>query len=203
MNNILEKKSRSGKRLLGTIKTDFIKARLIMPNDGFNFIVFAFLLLKSKTARIQTAIRFRSANWILSTASRFYLKLFFIEVGKNTQIGEFFFLPHPRCIIIADNVILGNYVNIGQYATIGGNFKKTKTTNTGMVQKLPIIGNNVVVAAGAVVGGPVTIGNDVIIGANAVVTKDIPNNKIVTGNNKISTRDIKVDNTCGEYKYLG
>jgi serine O-acetyltransferase len=203
MNNNIEKKPRPGKGLLGTVRTDFIKARLVSPNDSFNFIVFTFLLLKSKTARIQTAIRFRSANWFLSTASLFYLKLFFIEVGKDTQIGEFFFLPHPRCIIIADNVILGNYVNIGQYATIGGNFKKTKTTKTGMVQKLPIIGNNVVVAAGAVVGGPVTIGNDVIIGANAVVTKDIPNNKIVTGNNKISTRDIKVDNTCGEYKYLG
>jgi|GEM_PF-2219727 len=202
MNKAIEKKTKISEGLMRTVKTDFLKAQLVKPHGNFNFIIFMYLILKSKSARIQTAIRLRSGNMFLSTVAQLYLKLFFIEVGKNTQIGEFFFLPHPRCIIIADNVIIGDYVNIGQYATIGGNFKKTKITDTGMVQKLPIIGNNVIIAAGAVVGGPATIGNNVIVGANAVVTKDIPNNKIVTGNNNISTRHIKVDNTCGKYKYI-
>lgn len=45
----------------------------------------------------------------------------------------------------------------------------------------PIIGNNVWIACGAKVLGPITIGDDVIIGANAVVVKDIPSHSVVAG----------------------
>lgn len=46
---------------------------------------------------------------------------------------------------------------------------------------VPTIGNNVWIAAGAKVLGPITIGDDVIIGANAVVVKDVPSHSIVAG----------------------
>ena len=41
--------------------------------------------------------------------------------------------------------------------------------------------NNVWIATGAKVLGPITIGDDVIIGANAVVVKDVPSHSIVAG----------------------
>lgn len=46
---------------------------------------------------------------------------------------------------------------------------------------MPIIGNNVYIATGAKILGPIKIGSNVIIGANAVVINDVPNNVTVAG----------------------
>lgn len=64
---------------------------------------------------------------------------------------------------------------------------------------LPIIGNNIILSPGVVIGGPVTIGNEVIVSANAVITKDIQNNKIASGKNEISNKKISIPNNCGEF----
>ena len=45
----------------------------------------------------------------------------------------------------------------------------------------PIIGNNVLLFAGAKIIGNVRIGNNVVVGANAVVTHDVPDNAVVVG----------------------
>lgn len=45
----------------------------------------------------------------------------------------------------------------------------------------PSIGDNVHLATGAKILGPITIGNNAIIGANDVVIKDVPENAIVAG----------------------
>lgn len=45
----------------------------------------------------------------------------------------------------------------------------------------PILGENVLVGAGAKLLGPIKIGNNVIIGANAVVINDVPDNCMVVG----------------------
>jgi serine O-acetyltransferase len=59
----------------------------------------------------------------------------------------------------------------------------------------PVIGDNVVIGAGAVIIGNVNIGNNVIVGANAVVTKDFPDNCTVGG---VPARIIKVNPTNRE-----
>ena len=46
---------------------------------------------------------------------------------------------------------------------------------------VPVIGNNVYIAKGAIVMGGISIGNNVTIGANAVVTKSVSDNAIVAG----------------------
>ena len=43
------------------------------------------------------------------------------------------------------------------------------------------VGDNCYVGTGAIIIGPVTIGNNVTIAAGAVVTKDVPDNAIVAG----------------------
>lgn len=45
----------------------------------------------------------------------------------------------------------------------------------------PIIGNHVLIGAGAVILGNIKIGDNVNIGANAVVLRDIPDNSIAVG----------------------
>jgi len=139
---------------------------------------------------------------VSSFIAKIYLDRFFIEIGPKTQIGKYFWMPHPRCIIIANHVVIGEHVHVGQYVTIGGNFKKTKLLKDGKIQKLPILGNRINIHPGAVIGGPVTLGDDIIIGANAVVTHDVPSNTIVFGQNQFANKKINIPDEGGSFKQI-
>jgi len=141
---------------------------------------------------MHTFVRLRAANFLLSYVAKKYLDRYFIEISSNAHIGKYFWMPHPRCIIIADCIKIGEHVHVGQYVTIGGNINKTKILENGSVQKMPIIGNRVMIHPGAVIGGPIVIGDDVIIGANSVVTKDVPSNTIVYGQNQFANKKITI-----------
>jgi len=190
------------KMLIKLIRTDLIQAKIIEESSTFNLINLSYFLLRSKTCRIHFFVRLRSSNSLLSLFAKYYLNKFFIEIGQNTKIGKYFFMPHPRCIIIANNVVIGEHVHVSQYVTIGGNFKKTKKLNNGEVQKLPIISNYVNIHPGSVVGGPVIINEHVIVGANSVITKDVPPNSIVFGQNKLANKKIKVAIEGGNFKTI-
>lgn len=47
---------------------------------------------------------------------------------------------------------------------------------------VPVIGSHVMIGAGAVIMGPITIGDGCVIGANAVVTRDVPPYHMAMGN---------------------
>ena len=61
---------------------------------------------------------------------------------------------------------------IGTQVTVGG--------KSGHFE-VPVIGDNVYLATGAKILGPIKIGNNVTVGANAVVIKDVPDNCVVAG----------------------
>lgn len=86
------------------------------------------------------------------------------------DIGPGLFIQHGYCTIIAAKKIGAN-AWINQGVTIGF----TNDTDT------PIIGNNVIIAAGAKVLGDITVEDNVKIGANAVVVKNVPPNTTVVG----------------------
>jgi serine O-acetyltransferase len=186
--------------------TDLHQAKII-NYDGHSFsLKVKFLVIKyllfSRQARIQLAVRVRvGSNTFLSFLADRYLRRFFIELGRNVSIGHYFFLPHPRCVIIAGGVTIGSHVHIGQNVTIGGNFKKTRKLN-GEILKLPILQDRIMVSAGAVIGGPVIIHDDVIIGANATVTHDVPPNSICYSHGLLSSKKIEVLNTGGEFRFI-
>ena len=161
----------------------------------------ALLCIFSRTLRVIFLVRLSQAGVILTQLSQYFLRKRFIEIGC-IELGSHFFLPHPQSIIIAAGVKIGSHVHVGQYVTIGGNFKKTKTLPDGTVQNLPIVGDRVMIHPGAVIGGPVTIGNDVVIGANSVVTVDVPPNTIVVGQNNFSKKKISVPASGGCYEEL-
>ena len=184
---------------LRLVQTDLIQAKMIRDKENFSLFRFLYLFLRSKTCRIHTFIRLRSSNAFMAYIAKRYLDKYFIEIGRNTKIGKYFFMPHPRCIIIANNVVLGEHVHVNQYVTIGGNFKKTKLLNDGSIQKLPVLGDRVMVHPSAVIGGPVTIGSDVVIGANSSITKDIPSNSIAFAQNKLANKKITIPKQGGEF----
>jgi serine O-acetyltransferase len=95
-------------------------------------------------------------------------------------VGPGLFIQHGRStgVIVQE---MGSNCWINQLVSIG--FKQRNSNP-------PVLGNNVVVFAGARIYGDIRIGDNVIIGANAVVTKDVPPNCTVAG---VPARIIKRD----------
>lgn len=187
---------------LRVVSTDLIQAKILKCDIGFGVFKFLFYFIKSRTCRVHVFVRLRSENVFFSYFAKVYLKRYFIEVGRSTVIGEYFWMPHPRCIILAGNAVIGKHVHVGQYVTVGGSFKKIQVREDGKIQKLPIIGDRVVILSGAVIGGPVMVGSEVIVGANAVVTKDVESNSICFGQNQLAKKKIRIPECGREYQVM-
>lgn len=97
-----------------------------------------------------------------------------IEIHPAAIIGDFCFIDHGAGVVIGETAIIGDRVTLYQGVTLGG-----MTLNKG--KRHPTLGNDVVVGAGAVVLGPITIGDRVRIGANAVVLKDVTADAVMVG----------------------
>ncbi len=105
--------------------------------------------------------------WILGTGA---------EVSLEAEIGAGLYLAHLAGVVIGSKVKVGRYAHILQGVTLGGNDGREREGQT-----QPVLGNNVLIAAGARVLGPVRVGNNVKIGANAVVLCDLPNDSVAVG----------------------
>ena len=92
-------------------------------------------------------------------------------------------IGHPFGITLSVDKI-GADCQISQNVTIGTNAKNLGI-GEGTGGHKPKLGNLVRVFPGAVISGEITIGNRVIIAANAFIDKDIPDNSIVYGINRI------------------
>lgn len=93
------------------------------------------------------------------------------QIPPNT-IDEGLTIWHWGPIIINGNAHIGKHATLQPNIVIG-----QKTPGEGC----PIIGDNVVIGAGARIIGNIKIGDNVEIAPNAVVVKDVPDNAVVGG----------------------
>jgi serine O-acetyltransferase len=116
--------------------------------------------------------------------------VFGIEVSPQVQIGGGLFLPHTVGTVLGAERI-GDNCTILQGVTLG-----TSEPDMGFtVSMRPVIGNHVLIGAGAKVIGRVTIGNHAKVGANAVVLRDVPDYGVAVGvPATISVRDVPFQN---------
>jgi serine O-acetyltransferase len=98
-------------------------------------------------------------------------------ISTNATIGEGFVIRHVGCIIIGGQVKIGRHCDIRQGITLGGNMGKTNKDGNSQ----PILGNNILIGAGAKILGPVKIGDNCLIGANAVVVCSFEANSTIGG----------------------
>lgn len=80
----------------------------------------------------------------------------------------------------------GGAVVIGETSIVGNNVTVYQGVvlggvSTESVKRHPTLGDNIVVGTGAKLLGPITIGDNVRIGANSVVVIDVPPNSVVVG----------------------
>ncbi len=106
-----------------------------------------------------------------------------IEIHPGAKIDEGLFIDHGAGIVIGETTVIGKNCVIYQGVTLGGTGKETG-------KRHPTLGDNVMVGSGARVLGPVNIGNNVKIAAGAVVLHDIPDNSTAVG---VPARVVKRD----------
>jgi serine O-acetyltransferase len=97
-----------------------------------------------------------------------------IAIPEYTKIGPGFFINRFGNIMVNGDAVVGANCNITHGAMLG-------QMNRGPFRGSPVLGDDVLLAAGCKVIGHVKIGNRAAVGANAVVTKDVPDDAAVGG----------------------
>ncbi len=92
------------------------------------------------------------------------------DISYATQIGRALYMPHTVGVSIFG--VLGDRCTCYAQVGIGGGSGDERDIGAG--NGLPVIGDNVLIGARAMVIGPIRIGEGSMIGANAVVTFDVP-----------------------------
>lgn len=92
------------------------------------------------------------------------------DIRPDAQIGPGLSLPHPVGVVIGP-IVAGKNLVVHQNVTMG---RGQSDDDYKGVSSRPVLGDDVIVYAGAVIVGGVTIGNKARIGANAVVVSPVP-----------------------------
>lgn len=97
-----------------------------------------------------------------------------IEIHPGATIGKNFFIDHGCGVVIGETTVIGNNVMLFHNVTLGG----TGITKT---KRHPTIEDNVIIGAGSLILGNITIGKNSKIGAGAIILKDVPKNSTIVG----------------------
>lgn len=104
-----------------------------------------------------------------------------IEIHPGAKIGQYLFIDHGMGVVIGETASIGDYVTIYHGATLGGTGKEK-----GQVRH-PQVGNNVLIGAGAILLGPISVGDGAKIGAGAIVLDNVKEYSTVVGSPALRT----------------
>ena len=104
-----------------------------------------------------------------------------IDIHPGATIGEGFFIDHGTGVVIGETAIIGRRVRLYQHVTLGarsplGIARHAVTTR---LARHPIVGDDVVIYAGATILGRVTIGDRATIGGNVWLLSDVAADSVV------------------------
>ena len=143
---------------------------------------------------------------------RFFYKLMFKKLGSEATIHSNVLINHSYGVVAGDyfainsgsfldgrgGIVIGDYVLIGPNVFVGSatHINEPKfgapRSMVGHINEPVKIGSNVWIGANSVICPGVTIGNNAIIAAGSIVTKDIPQAVLVSGNPAIIKRELSV-----------
>ena len=115
--------------------------------------------------------RFRLMARLVSHVGRFVTC---IEIHPGARIGKRLFIDHGAGVVIGETAEIGDDVLIYQGVVLGGTSSKRD-------KRHPTIGNGVVIGAGAIILGAITVGDRAKIGSGSVVVKPVPPEVTVVG----------------------
>jgi serine O-acetyltransferase len=129
------------------------------------------VLLFWRQAGVWPTAIFRLSSWchrhhvrVLPTLlERINLIFFGIEISSSLSVGPGLYIPHPVSTVVMAQRVGANATLI---ASITVGMRET--------HEFPVLGDGVVVGAGARILGGITLGDGCTVGANAVVINDVP-----------------------------
>lgn len=162
---------------LSRMREDIVAARLRDPaaRTGLEVSLLYPGLHAVWAHRVSHALWRRRLRFLARANSQLARWLTGIEIHPGAKIGRRFFIDHGMGVVIGETAEIGDDVLLYHGVTLGGRTQD----DTG--KRHPTLADGVVVGAGAKILGPVTVGRSTVVGANAVVTKDSPDNSILTG----------------------
>lgn len=157
--------------MLDNLREDTRRLREI-KTKGFPWYVIESLLFENG---YQAVVLHRIAHWFKKRGipvmgplvARYNLFLTGVEIAPGAEIGPGLRIAHGVGIVIGGYAKIGRNALILHQVTIG-------SPSPDRVERMPVIGDNVFIGAGAKVIGPITVGDDVFVGVNAIVAQDIP-----------------------------
>lgn len=157
------------------IKEEFELIKKRDPSIKSIFEVFLYPSFKAKLYYKISNKLYRKKHYFLARyVSEKLKKKTGIEIHPGATIGKNLFIDHGVGVVIGETAVIGDNVTIYQGATLG-------TTGKVIENRHPIVGDNVIIGAGAIILGPLKIGNNAKIGAGAVVLGDVEENSTVVG----------------------
>ncbi len=171
-----------------------------MISNAYSLILTKIVYPQCRLIRRPTVIRGKKSlngakNLTIGKNCRFDLdgKKDTLKIGENCEFGDNTHIVALKKVSIGDNVLIASKVFIsdcshGCYSSIYGIKHDSPTippNERQLLYKEVSIGNNVWIGENAVVLLGVNIGSGCVIGANSVITKNIPPNCIVVGNNHV------------------
>lgn len=129
------------------------------------------VILLHRVSHLLWRLRLKLLARVLASVARLMTG---IEIHPAAVIGEYCFIDHGMGVVIGETAVIGDRCTLYQGVTLGG-----MSIENG--KRHPTIGDDVVVGAGAMLLGPITVGDRARIGANAVVLKDVPADAVMVG----------------------
>ena len=90
-----------------------------------------------------------------------------VEIHPGAKIGKRFFIDHGMGVVIGETAEVGDDVLMYMGTVLGG-------TSLDKVKRHPTIEDGVVIGAGSIILGPITVGKGAKIGAGSVVVRPVP-----------------------------
>lgn len=106
----------------------------------------------------------------------------FAEVGEDCYYQSNILPAEPFLVHLHNNVAISAGVRLVTHSALNTVFNHEEKTDVYLCRYGKIeIGNNVYIGADAIINYGVTIGDNCIVAAGAIVTKDVPSGNIVAG----------------------
>lgn len=97
-----------------------------------------------------------------------------VEIHPGASIGRRFFIDHGMGVVIGETAEVGDDVLMYMGTVLGGTSLEKK-------KRHPTIKDGVVIGAGSILLGPITVGDGAKIGAGSVVVRNVPPGATVVG----------------------
>jgi len=103
------------------------------------------------------------------------------DIHPGARLGSHFFIDHGTGVVIGETAIVGTGVRLYQHVTLGARspLGAARRSPRERYARHPIVGDDVVIYAGATILGRVTIGDGATIGGNVWLLDDVPAGGVV------------------------